>query len=179
MTLRELLREKTRSLHQQLDLSVSEGDPFHSLAGYSKYLISFHQLHSVFAEDVQQIEALASIPSRSPSLCELIEGDLEELDCQPAPSSIRASTAENNSESWGRVYVLEGSALGGKHVLSRIEENLDQPPTRFLKQVASDTKNRWVKFSKELSDADIDPEVAAQAAIAAFQTASRIFKANS
>jgi heme oxygenase len=150
------LREGTHALHEQVDHAVRDGDWFSSPATYVELLkrnLGFHRIvESVIDPYIPDlcVNGLQWRP-RSP----LLEADLRtllgaDLSCDAAEEwSTGALVADGRAGALGVLYVVEGSALGGRVLARWIQSRLGYDgvfgASSFL-PYGPDPRDRWRAF---------------------------------
>jgi heme oxygenase len=177
-TLRFLLRERTASLHAAVDAAVGD---FHDLRDYRRYLAGLH----AFRVPCEAAIAAAPPPpgvARWPftPLVPLIETDMADLgvDIPPGRRAAGRPPASTPAEAAGRLYVLEGSALGARVLAVRARAlGLDEAFGASHLSAQSRGGSAFRAFADWLDGAGFDAEAAVAAATTAFEEARRAFSA--
>lgn len=194
-SLRSILREKTKSAHESLDGSMATLDPFSSTIGYAIYLSGMHHLYTQNAGDLLWTSRESGLQDNTRDLCMLIEKDLDALSMAVAKiqnsqaqvdragtEACRAASSPEVSmeKSWGVAYVIEGSSMGARHIVRQVESNnaSNSPtlPTAFLASVATESYERWPKFTAALDESNCESTETVAAACETFASAKAIFQ---
>jgi heme oxygenase len=161
-SLRAKLRDLTADLHTKLDAEVGA---FSDLVQYRNYLRNTHRFRVAM-----ESQALATKGWQSEIVADLVAADLSDLG-EPTEKYLPAGAGhESDSATLGRLYVLEGSAVGARLLLRRAERlglNARFGARHLAHQVTDPT--RWPRFIQLLDmAADINPAEAGHAAREAF-----------
>ena len=180
--LRARLREETRSSHRRLDGLMEERPPLAKSENYAWYLNGMLHLYTECESSLQICEREIGLPARAEPLSNLIRRDLAALDVAAAINSRGENSKDqpldslSPSEHWGRAYVLEGSAMGGRMMARMAAERLGPPAShQFLKQLSDDAKMRWPLFVKAINQLDLDQASAIKSARSVFSLAYDFF----
>ena len=175
-SLRFHLRERTASLHAAVDDAVGV---FEDLAAYRRYLVGMHAFRA-------RCEAAIAAGARTADteawgfrpLLPLIEADMADLGIAVPKASPSAPPTATRAETAGRLYVLEGSALGAR-VLAVRARALGLDDTHGARHLASQSHGGrdFRRFAAWLDTADLDAEAVVAAALATFAEAARAFAA--
>lgn len=175
MSIRSHLRAATKECHQRLDSIMGQLRIFDSSDGYRNYLRTMLAMQVNFAHSLKRVEKSSYIAARAFSIEDCILTDLESVGfSQQRTTPQRSETGderEATSADWGRSYVIEGSALGGKYLLSAAREKLPTVATmHFLGQLSEDAVHRWPQFVAALdSQTSINLEQATEASVEVFK----------
>lgn len=173
------LKDGTADLHQRAETYVRILDRDATVDDYARYLVAMHGFHApleaAFARD-PALEA-AGFAAATRRRAHLIHRDLSAL-ATPSASDTRPCCAAlpvrySLAHQIGIAYVIEGSTLGGKFILSRLPPalaGLRGTATAFLEGYGSATAAQWRAFASVVERAlTADDEVAAvEGARAAF-----------
>ena len=183
--LRMRLRNETKASHRRIDSLMEQRPPLASPENYAWYLNGMLQLYEECAQSVQVCEREADLPSREQPLSELIRQDLVALDFKATiedrdeRSQVKPLDSLCTSEHWGRAYVIEGSAMGGKMMARMAAERLGPPAShQYLQQLSSDATSRWPLFVKAINGVELDKEAAIKSACGVFALAYHLFESN-
>ncbi|MCB0641222.1 MAG: biliverdin-producing heme oxygenase [Phaeodactylibacter sp.] len=182
MPVLERLRQATRSLHDAVE-AAGYGAAIREGAlqpdAYRRMVQMNHQLHSALERALEAaFEKLGDLnvpPFYQPRSAWIAE-DLQQLDLE-IPEPIQFEAFEQIPEVLGALYVLEGSMLGSKFILHRIEQ---MPAIKalnahyFFQQAAENTKVRWYQF-QDLLQKYPWPELAQEAAVHAARRSFELF----
>lgn len=177
-TLRFLLRERTASLHAAVDAAVGD---FQGLRDYRRYLSG---LHAFRVPCEAAIAAAPPSPGAGPwpftPLVPLIEADMADLgvDIPPPRRPAGPPGAPTPAEAAGRLYVLEGSALGARVLAVRVQA-LGLDATFGASHLAAQSRggSAFRAFADWLDRAGLDAEAVVAAARATFEEARYAFTA--
>ena len=164
-SVRERLRKATGSLHAHVD-SCAAGMRLETARGYARFLAS--QASVVFPlEDSLESAGGAQLMPDWKDRCrsESLKADLLEIGASCAP--VRPPVFRSDAAVLGALYVLEGSRLGARVILSRI---VSSSATRYLRH--GEGRRLWSTFLEILeSNEDIrrHPEAAEDAARRVFE----------
>lgn len=179
ISLRDRLREETKSAHKQLDAVAGALDAFSSAANYRIYLSCLHQLYVTFGEHIDWASGQAGIALTVEHLKSAIVDDIGgDLYMTAKPT---ATAEDDEASKWAAAYVMEGSAMGARFMIKQIAEGSSSKESlkcQYLEQLAADSFKRWPVFIAVLDKADCDPDRAVQAAVQVFETAKEIFAAS-
>lgn len=121
----EYLRAHTKALHARLDGTLSQLD-LARRDDYARFLTAIH--HGMEPVEIWLHEHLHMIGLHRPeqSRCELARRDLRELGMEAPPPLAAGWLPEqpDTAELWGALYVLEGSRMGAKVLVLRVESGL-------------------------------------------------------
>ncbi len=162
-----------------------------SRTSYAELLCAYAELHRhlEWALEAKGLSHLLSTPRKSA----LADQDLAALGCatHSLPRSLRAAIARactvdtsllDEASLLGRLYVLEGSALGSAMLYPMISARLalDDGSTRYFRGHGKETMARFQRFRHELDqrlDAMPLRESARQGAVRAFEDVRSVFEA--
>lgn len=175
------LRAATGSLHAELDAGLPIGRHQAVLADYVSHLQMLRpwlmksqaMLHATNAGGLQ------ASADRIGERLRKLDADLEDagqasrLGPPPEPGTRENVTAPVSSAyGWGRAYVVEGSALGGRVLFKRLQARLAPHPLRYLAgDAATSPGAAWSHFTAELASqlaTQAQTVQAQQGAVAAF-----------
>ena len=116
-SIHQRLRESTRADHLRLERLLNLLDPELTRVRYGRVLVAFHAFYAQLEAQFQRHHLAASpsldfeLPCRAP----LLRADLAALGVSPRQSDeIPMAEIRTPSEFAGRLYVVEGAALGGQ-----------------------------------------------------------------
>jgi heme oxygenase len=172
-TVAESLREATHEVHKALEhlpIAAALAEGRIALADYRTYL---QRLLVVIREvETQTADPRAAVADAADwsDGCRLrwISEDLTALGAEiPPPAMASASPLPSAASMWGRLYVIEGSTLGGV-ILARGLANRDdlRPALRYLNGYGAATGERWRRFRAALAS-NVSPAGIPEAAAAA------------
>ncbi|HEU0032331.1 MAG TPA: biliverdin-producing heme oxygenase [Kofleriaceae bacterium] len=177
------LKAETAALHREAETYVHVLDPTATLAEYRTYLRRMHGYHDPVERRLATHAGLVGA-GFDPARCEKarwLEHDLDAL-LDPAPrTTCHAIPAiADTATAIGVAYVLEGSMLGGRYVLSKLPPAIAEVrgrATRFLEGYGTETAARWRTFGEIVErviehapDADARTDAAIAGARATFRT---------
>ena len=163
--LRNVLRHSTQNEHDRLDALIGN---FSDLASYRSFLVGSYR----FRKSLEATTAAIDFWQAELLLDELAQ-DLEELGADSVRAPTAAVFANTPAEQLGLLYVLEGSALGGR-LLVRRAEALGLSATHGARHLAMQVRDpgRWRRFLDLLeSQEDIDLAMAVRGAQTCFSAA--------
>ncbi len=173
-TLRFRLRERTATRHAAVDEAVGA---FKSVTDYRRYLAGLH----TFRAPCEAALAGGALPtdvrdwSFTP-LSPLITLDMADLGVPAAVRPQQVPPVATLEEAAGRLYVLEGSALGARVLVVEARSlGLDE---RFgARHLVAQSRGGvdFRAFAAWLDEADLDEEAVLAAALATFADAERAF----
>lgn len=156
---------------------------FESAEGYQNYLKCMQIMHLQNLDSVTRIEAAAELPRFQPPLLHAIEQDLESVcgrananDHRNSVDPLKVSSVLSPSDTdWGRAYVVEGSAMGGRYMQRIAAEKLSsQFTSRYLESLSWSAAKRWPKFIEAIEAQNIDDAEVVHAAIHVFDSMRKI-----
>ena len=184
-----VIREHTRDLHQWLEASIDMQAYLASRASYAGLLRRYLSVYEPFEALLGALPepGRAVVQSFYQSKAALLHRDLLALDPpwqdsvqpeaqgrgQSASDSLHQfpAAASAMDDALGRLYVVEGSQLGGQLIVRQVEEKLGlgaESGAAFFTGGGSATGAGWKRF-KDLLDANVDiPADAARSASAMF-----------
>lgn len=167
--LRDFLRQETRQHHQALDDLIG-GLDLSSQAGLRRLLL----LHAAIVPSLEQHLEDAGIERLLPDWHlrrrrDALWSDIAAFELAvPPPAAL--SFDMDDAVSWGISYVLEGSRLGARHILRRLEHAAVPPSaqaTRFLRH--GEGQRLWPNFVHRLNASALPDCARAKAGTAARQ----------
>ena len=117
-TARQLLRESTHAAHQRLEDLVEAGGYFDTQAGYLNWLDRMLAVHTEYLHPINQGARLCGLLPNGQTLVAALRADLGRTMNTPV---IEPEIAGHPVDALGALYVFEGSALGGKLLLRRLD----------------------------------------------------------
>jgi heme oxygenase len=170
------IRSHTRGLHERIESSVDLAGCLHSHQAYGQLLCRYLGLYQTFES------LLTGLPGRSGALAaqlyrpktELLRLDIEFVAPGAAQNVLRAgqnlfpelSVADNLL---GALYVVEGSALGGRYIAREVQQKLGIEPGSggaFFHGDGEATSAHWkyvtATLNREVTDAALAAEAASQ-----------------
>lgn len=167
------LRQATALAHQALDhhplMRRLTGRGL-TRAQYAGSLVAMYAPHARLERMVHGSRHHAGSGLGLSARLELLEADLLELGCAiPKVSQVGADASDGRAAWWGRVYVLEGSRLGGAIIARCIRSSLGEAaPLRFFAAgtEVGDRSALLAAIERELeADADLDRAAASARAV--------------
>lgn len=143
-TLLDTLRQATRHSHQQLDrhpVLACLPRPSLNLTQYGHALAALHGVHAAMEASLEAQPPWPDFAQCFPPRRAALAQDLAELGIIPPPLTLALPPLHNVGAWLGRLYVLEGSALGGKMIALQIQRHGLAAPLRFFSCATS--PERW------------------------------------
>ena len=175
-TLRFRLRERTASRHAAVDDAVGV---FRTQDDYRRYLAGLH----AFRGPCEAAISAGPLPAdagdwRFAPLLALIEADMADLGVAVSPQKTPGLAVASLEEAAGRLYVLEGSALGAR-VLVAVARALGLDQHYGARHLVEQCRGGpgFRAFAAWLDAAALDEEKVVEAAVATFAAAERAFLA--
>ena len=151
--LRSVLRELkngTADLHEEAERYVRILDADADPDDYVRYLRAMYGYHAPIEASLLACEPLAAVYFDAPGRCVKAAWMREDLHflgprdepavCTAVPQPVTLARA------LGIAYVLEGSTLGGRFILSKLPPALASLPARYLEGYGKETGARWRAF---------------------------------
>lgn len=179
-TCRDLLRERTRELHDSLEripvMSRVFDDAF-SLDDYRRHLAVLYGVVQPLEARLSEVQAEHGADTllwRYEPRAAALQADLLQLGVPTNALAQLPATAlpamRDEAEALGVAYVLEGSRLGGKVIHKRLRDYFgDTVPTRYY--TATQEPQRWPRFVEVLNSVEdtLRQTRICDAAVATFQ----------
>ena len=132
----ERLRAETAPWHARVEAVIDVPGRVRTRADYVHLLGGLAELHTGLEGQLESptwVRAWAGVRVDIAGHCraQLLIADLAELDA-PAPGPAGMSAFPSFGHALGCLYVLEGSALGGRLVAGMVRSSLGEVPTAFL-----------------------------------------------
>lgn len=168
-----LLREATASRHAAIDALLALRHPF-GVAHYTRVLQGFGAFLSAWEPRMAQV-----LPAHWQSwfaACtrlHLVQQDLAAIGLVSMPPAVALATPDTPAAALGSLYVLEGSALGGRFIAAAARRQLGLTPehgTAYFHGCGAATVLRWREFLLRLEADLASPEARTQAVQAANAT---------
>lgn len=160
------LRDATAASHHALDQAIGG---FASMTEYEAYVLSNYRFRAALDHGLRNVTLDGWQPR---PLVDALRADVQDLGL-PLPM-VPELPHLSGSALLGRLYVLEGAALGGQ-ILRRQAQSLGLTSDRGARHLAGDVKN-WTAFLSVLDGADpYDAGQAAKGACATFDAACAAF----
>lgn len=148
----ECLRESTRADHLRLEGVLNLLDPELTRERYGRVLIGFHAFHERLESQLRRhhwannLSLDFNLPQRAP----LLRADLAVLGISAAAhDEVPLPEIQTISEFAGRLYVVEGAALGGqflaRHLADKWAMDRDSGAAFFSGSGPLETGRRWTK----------------------------------
>lgn len=177
--LRPVLRELkhgTADLHEEAERYVRILDGDARIDDYVRYLSAMYGYHAPIEAALLASAPLAAVYFDAPGRCvkaHWMRADLAALGHPGEPAWCRDVPAPSTlARALGIAYVLEGSTLGGRFILSKLPPALAALPARYLEGYGPDTGMRWRAFGDIVTRALRSPLDEASAVHAARETFS-------
>ena len=172
--MRNELRSATQESHRRLDDYVGSIRPFDSVSGYEIYLTAMHRLYEIYAGPLDLASRWAKLPEVSESLRALISQDLGGCPRSDDLPSESPSDEQAPHQVWAVGYVLEGSAMGARHIVKQLAQS--DLSHHYLSRLATDSHQRWPTFVEALESADAELDGTIAAAKQVFEVARESFR---
>ena len=159
------LREATNGAHQRLEARLDILVRVGARAGRRALVGRFHGLHAG-AEAVLEplLAGLPGLDYAARRRSAMLQEDLGALGAEPGPPFLIAAPA-SVPEALGLLYVLEGSALGGKVIRKALAaRGQDMTGLSFLDHYGPEVGARWRSFLTVLDRESTEGDEAAMAA---------------
>jgi heme oxygenase (biliverdin-IX-beta and delta-forming) len=175
----ELIRQRTRGLHAQVESFLDLNAALASVKGYSLLLYRYLAVYRPFEESLRIClgDSLGIASWSYHSKVSLLSQDLQVLNAVEALTRTSPSLVLPNMDSLdatlGALYVTEGSSLGGQVIFREVQHrlNLDRESgAAFFFGDGSQTGTQWRNFTVMLNQHVSEPETAAKAACTMFKT---------
>lgn len=170
------IKEATKVAHQQLEKTVVlRLKNIRSAADYADFLkhfyAYFHAVERAIAPFITP-DVLADYPQRRNS--SYLKRDIEDLggETTELPAAF-APAVGNAAEAMGALYVLEGSIMGGPHIVQMLRRYGMETGFSFFSGYGEDTGRMWGVFTTALNSVAASPEQRQAAVAAANKTFSR------
>lgn len=157
------LRSATRDAHDEAEASPVMRDLFETgidMRRYGNLLLGLHGMYRSWEGGHQPfIERLANEGRwHYQSRTLLLKRDLAALDMADVvrPMTSRASFPSGAAANWGMLYVIEGSALGGRLISARLRSLFPHRDAFGYFAVGTDDGGRWPRFQAVLDEALVD-----------------------
>jgi heme oxygenase len=169
------LKEATADLHLEAEKHVHILEPDARRSEYVRYLRAMHGFHTplerMFLENRELAEAGFDAEGRCRK-ANWMRGDLRSVgDCADLHACENVPEAKTLSSAIGVAYVIEGSTLGGRFILSKLPAALAPlrgNATRYLEGYGGETGARWRAFAALVERSSVDVAVAESAACETF-----------
>lgn len=176
--LHERLRSETRALHDALEAAVDVNAQISTLDRYREHLLRLWRIHSAIANDLAGVDfASIGYDFDARRRLALLERDLNLLgvfDDQSSQAAIAPPKLTSIAAALGTVYVIEGSALGGRAILPDLSNMLgidEASGAAFFTGFGREEKHFWracVKAINAVEPDSYDADTAADAAKSTF-----------
>jgi heme oxygenase len=161
-SLLDRLRAETRAQHESIEQRLDILDPSLSLSRYRQILRDFHGFYAPVERRIGPYGGSPAwkIDSADRRKLDLIKKDLNETASQdpsdePPPECGDLPPLDSIPEQLGCMYVLEGSTLGGQHVLRHVAKRLDLSPQKgasFFNSYGRAVGINWRSFLSQLDE---------------------------
>ncbi|MGJ7441953.1 biliverdin-producing heme oxygenase [Aquipuribacter sp. MA13-6] len=187
-TASELLRQRTREAHARAEAAFDVDRRLATRATYTDLLVRLHGYYAPMEDALASWDAGATTPSLGMDLrsrAHLLGADLVQLGRWGEAVPDRLSTAVGAAplmglpEALGRLYVLEGSALGGRLVARHARAALgpDVPVAFFTGAGLPDLTTRWRSLQRRLDELEPQGHLdAVDRAVGAAEESFRLFE---
>jgi heme oxygenase len=149
-SIHQRLRESTRADHLRLERLLNLQDPELTRGGYGRVLAAFHAFYAPLEAQFRRHQRAMSLPLdfELPCRTPLLVADLAVLGLPPhEQDEVPMSEIRTPSEFAGRLYVVEGAALGGqmlaRHLADTWGMSRDSGAAFFSGSGPIETGRRW------------------------------------
>ncbi|TFD49643.1 hypothetical protein E3T55_11255 [Cryobacterium frigoriphilum] len=154
-----LLRRETADLHAAVETATGLPGSIRSRVDYRTLLYRLHGFHraaEVSLADSQWAQAWAvlDIDLRRFRRSHLIEKDLQDMQASPPVDASPITGISCFPGMLGCLYVLEGSALGGRVIGPAIRSSIGEVPTRFFESGDRGHPSPWRTLTEALQRFD-------------------------
>lgn len=153
-----VLRRTTTSLHTQLDslavLAVFKHEHV-TRDQYQNALRCMYRPHAYLENRIQQAQQQGLLPYSYQPRQHKLRDDLYTLGGD-VPSIPTSDSPVTTAETWGYLYLLEGSKQGSRFIQKRLAQQAITLPSRFMGHV-SDTQSGMQSFWRDLEAFDAEP----------------------
>lgn len=170
-----LLRSSTAEAHRQLEAQIDMPKTCATQSSYVRLLQGFLGFFEPLEAELQKIDGwvergfLWSDRAKTPMLREDLHAfGLSEAELAALPRCTDLPVVQDLAQAFGCAYVLEGSTLGGRHILGVLEHS-EIPLTawHYFASYGEEVPARWREFCGMLArfpktDADVMSEAAVQ-----------------
>lgn len=177
----ERIRLRTRDVHESLEALPIWGAAFSSVEAYASLLDGFLSLvRPTDAAIGRMLGSSAPDGFLATMRSDWLESDRHAIarrmkdptEIHPVADDVLVGgiAASSRPAAAGTLYVIEGSALGGRVIARRLQESLGIQPesgSRYFSGHGSDTGMHWRRFLAWLDGMQLDPSGAEEAASAA------------
>ncbi len=173
--LHRALRDATAPLHRQLDhhpLLQPLTQPVPDRHGYAIALAALQPIHVAYQTTLAAWQTHFAQPVGLDARARLdaLDADLATLDQSPFPLRARWPEADRGAALIGQRYVIDGSALGGLAIATRLDRTGSDLPRRFLAAGGADLPARWRALLAFAEQQQPDPAAVIDAACTLFHT---------
>ena len=148
----QCLRESTRADHLRLEGVLNLLDPELTRVRYRRVLVAFHEFYAPLEAQFRRHHGAVSLPLDFdlPSRAPLLMADLAVLGMSPiARDDVPLPEIRTLSEFAGRLYVVEGAALGGQILARQLADkwafDRDSGAAFFSGSGPIETGRRWAR----------------------------------
>lgn len=170
------LKEATSGLHVEAEKHVRILDANASRSEYVRYLRAMHGFHAPLERMFRGHSDLAEAGFDAEGRCrkaDWMRSDLRSIgDCADLRACKAVPDASCLSSAIGIAYVIEGSTLGGRFILSKLPPALAPlrgHATRYLEGYGGETGARWRAFASLVDQSAVEVSVAEAAACETFE----------
>jgi heme oxygenase len=154
------LRTATAGAHHDLEETINIPEVCASQQGYVKLLECFMGFFEPFEKVLQAVPGWVEKGFHWPERTKtpMLQADLSALGRSEAqiaalPRCVDLPRPENLAEAFGCAYVLEGSTLGGRHILGVLAQSaIPQEAQHYFSSYGEEVGARWREFMAMLSD---------------------------
>ena len=182
MTLSEKLKQETKTEHQLLEKAMIP--LLRNANSVEKYTQILYLFYSFFNQAESHLSNLNLSDEEVPFLekrrkSEWILRELASLKQSPPPTIISSAEGfpeiKTISEAFGLLYVLEGSTLGGQHIVKMLQQTVPASNHQFLffNGYGSDTMLMWTSFVTAMNSLSLDTEQVVHKAAEVFRAFHR------
>lgn len=176
----DVLREQTRSAHEQLERGLHVAQAGAGKTEFVSYLRALHAWQASFEEPLWKaswpVEMQAGERSHK---CAWMEADLARCEVAALENGPHwQPPLASQAQRVGLAYVVEGAQLGTRVLSQRLSPHLDGWQPRWLQGYGSETGQRWKSFLAQLDillPDDLSRYEAARAARQAFESLAQWF----
>ena len=153
LSIHQCLRESTRADHLRLEGVLNLLDPELTRERYGRVLVGFHAFYAPLEAQLQRHHRTAplALDFILPRRASLLVADLEVLGLSPAARDVALMPEiRTHSEFAGRLYVVEGAALGGlvlaRHLADKWALDRESGTAFFSGSGPIETGRRWAQI---------------------------------
>lgn len=178
------IKEETAERHRRIERRVTILDPNLGLGEYRRWLQRLLGFYEPVEQGLEPWARSFRIDWAARRRTDLLRGDLARLGLgddavRALPRCRELASVGDASEAWGRLYVLEGAALGGRIIARHLHQHLGLDASNgaaFYVGHGAMTEDMWRSFRQRIV-ADVRGHEAIARAIAAAQALFDAFDA--